>query len=992
MPNRARSFRPLPLGFAALIVLVALALPFSIIRVPEAAAGLAGGRVLDPGWHVKRPLSRSHIIPLRGGPIRFDLDRATPEGATIRVRLALEYTVTPDVVGRQAAEIGERGFEGFLRDTIERALNPLPPSTLIAPAAPAGSARRAALPRAALDAIDGALRANGIGPERLEASAGPPGAFAPIPSGAEQELAARGAMPDVDRTGMRLLLIGLDGADWDVIDPLLRSGRMPHLARLIGEGARGRLRSYDPMISPLLWTTMVTGVGPDRHRIADFQAIDAATGRRIPITSRFRGVKALWNILGDAGLTTGFVAWWASYPAERVSGVQVSNLVAFETLRPRDPSVPFSGGIAFPGDYLDGIRHRLITAADLTYEEARRVMRIERGEFEEAVAKVIRLPGGEDGALNKQMAQNPAPLVLSILTGSRNYAAIAADLASRSYDLTAVYFEGIDMMGHRFQHCMPPRLSICPEEDFVRFRDSVTSFYARQDDLIGTILEAAGPGATVLIVSDHGFKSGPGRPTDVLPFTTQQPVEWHDEEGIILLSGPGVRRGATLAEPATLFDVAPTILHLLGLPVAEDMPGRVLADALNPEFARARAERTIATYEGLGSTREFEAPADGGAREAEDELLANLRALGYIGGDAPGEPAAEGLDTTRPPAEGASFGTLAFYHRNLAIYFLKRREYARAIDELLAANERQKLPRTYQLLSQANLSLGREQESIAALHEGLEAFPAMDPEAVLWLVRIRLRGAGGAAAAAREASRFADRTAAHPGLDDAIRGLLAWEAGDRTTAASLFRRSLEADPTRVIAAGHLYSFLEEQGRAIEMETILRRGLAKDDRIDEFHSMLGVLEAETGRLEEALASMRRAAKLDPYNARFAGNLAGVLARLERWEEAATAYRRSAELEPSSETFMMLGSVYRRMGERERALAAFRQARDVGEGAGAPFLGIAVLLSEMGRGDDALAAAREGLDRHPGDRSLRSFYEKMLRTRRTPESVPDRPGSG
>src|SRR2546427_11252832 len=68
-------------------------------------------------------------------------------------------------------------------------------------------------------------------------------------------------------------------------------------------------------------------VGPDVHGVADFQAIDPASGRRVPITSRFRRVKALWNILSDSGKTSAFVAWWASYPAEKGDGYQVSHLL-----------------------------------------------------------------------------------------------------------------------------------------------------------------------------------------------------------------------------------------------------------------------------------------------------------------------------------------------------------------------------------------------------------------------------------------------------------------------------------------------------------------------------------------------------------------------------------------------------------------------------------------------------------------------------------------
>jgi predicted AlkP superfamily phosphohydrolase/phosphomutase/tetratricopeptide (TPR) repeat protein len=995
--------RPLPplllVGGAALVLLTALLGLFALVRVPSGAIGVAGGRLHEPGWHFKAPFSRSILVPLRGGPKTIDIDMDTPEGATIRVRLAFEYRLLPSTLAGRARDIETIGFEGLLERAARSRLERFDPGSLRAAGVSTTKMGRTPLSRTALDELGSSLHSLGIEPQRLRAWIGPPGAFSPQDAGGEDLHAADdlagGPMPATERTGIRLLMIGLDGADWDIIDPLVNQGRMPHLAALIGAGTRARLRSYDPMISPLLWTTMVTGVGPDRHRIADFQAVDTATGRRVPITSRFRDVRALWNILGDAGLTSGFVAWWASYPAEKVAGFQVSNLVAYQTLRPQSENAPFPQGITYPPDYLERIHDSLITAENLTLEEIRGVMQIDREEFEAGIKEVLRRPGSGDESVNRKMAQRPVPLVLSILTGSRNYATIGTDLAARGLDLTAVYFEGIDMVGHRFQHCMPPRLAICPQEDFSRFRDTVTATYLRQDDLIGEILDAAGPDTTVLVVSDHGFKSGPGRPAEVLPFTTQQPVEWHEEEGIFLLSGPGARRGKSLLAPVTLFDLTPTILYLMGLPVADDMPGSVLMEAIDPDFARRHEPRTIPTYEGLGSPREIPAIEGPRAREAEEELLANLRALGYIGGDAGAAPATDDFTPARsalPESSAGNIETLAFYHRNLAIYFLKRREYASAAEELLSANARQRLPKTYQLLAQAYMSMHRTEDAIGAMHEGLEIFDTLDPETVLWLVRIRLFGPGGRAAAEEEIRRWADRTSRKPGLDDTIAGLLKEEAGDGQSAATHYRRSLEADPTRVVAAQRLYALEEKHGRAADLEPILRRGLEKDDRIDEYHNMLGVLLAESGHHEEASRSLRRAAKLDPYNARFANNLGSVLARLGRWEEAAATYGRAAELAPSSETYLRLGSVHRRLQQPDRALTAFERARDLGEGDdGAPILGIVLALSELNRSEEAIRIARERLDRHPDDRALQSLYEDLLRKRRTPGAAPGRSDS-
>jgi tetratricopeptide (TPR) repeat protein len=1002
--------RPLALA-AALALPAALLLAASIVRVPDGSIGATGGRILEPGWRLRAPLGPLSIVPLAGRLEAVDATRRTAEGATLLVRLSLDYRLDPRAGRAAAGALAGGGVAGLAADAAARAIEPLPPAVLLPPDLPAAPGGRAPLPQPALEAIARALRAAGIEPAGLQARIGPEGAFAPAvaggvaPGAAGGGATAGGPMPERVPTGLRLLLVGLDGADWDVLEPLLRAGRLPRLARLIAAGARGPLRSYDPMISPLLWTTMVTGVGPDAHGVADFQAIDPATGRRVPITSRFRRVKSVWNILSDAGADSAFVAWWASYPAEPVRGVQVSNLVAFDALRPRPAGVAAAPGLAFPADYLDSVRPRLRTAADVAYDEVRSLLRIERAEFETARRDVLEVPPGEEEKENRRTAQKPVPLAISILVGSDNYATIGADLAARRYDLTAVYFEGIDMMGHRFQHCMPPRMAICADGDFVRYRDAVTSFYARQDALLGRVLDAAGPGTTVMVVSDHGFKSGAARPPDVLPYTTRQPVEWHDEDGVFILSGPGSRPGARLYRRATLFDIAPTLLYLLGLPTAEEMPGRVLTEAIDPALLTRVPLRAVRSYEPLGAPRTLVAAA-AGAEEAEAELLANLRALGYIGGDgddatgaAPGAPGgaagippggAAGAGAANAAGAGPGAGTQVFYHRNLATYFLKRKDYARAVEQLLLANERQRLGKNYQLLAEAYAGLDRPLQALAALEEGLSDLDTMDPESVLWAVQLALAGAGGRRAAEDFARRHAARTRTRPGLDEAIAALLREEAGDRGGAEALYRASLEADPARVLAAQRLYELLPPAARVAVLEPAIRRALARDPRIDEYHNLLGALLAGRGRSAEALESFRRAEALDPQNPRFVANLASALAQHGRWEEAAATYERAAALQPSAATYMKIGSVYRRLQRPRDALAAFERARSIGGNEPAPWLGIALARAEMRQLDEALRAAQEGLRRHPGNPGLRAVYDDLLRRTRSPGSAPGPPG--
>src|ERR1700682_6708170 len=89
---------------------------------------------------------------------------------------------------------------------------------------------------------------------------------------------------------------------------------MPNWKRLAGEGWTARLRSFIPILSPILWTTAATGVSPDVHRVLDFQETDPKTGAKVPISGLSRAVPAIWNVASAAGKKVGVVGWWAAHP------------------------------------------------------------------------------------------------------------------------------------------------------------------------------------------------------------------------------------------------------------------------------------------------------------------------------------------------------------------------------------------------------------------------------------------------------------------------------------------------------------------------------------------------------------------------------------------------------------------------------------------------------------------------------------------------------
>jgi tetratricopeptide (TPR) repeat protein len=116
--------------------------------------------------------------------------------------------------------------------------------------------------------------------------------------------------------------------------------------------------------------------------------------------------------------------------------------------------------------------------------------------------------------------------------------------------------------------------------DFDRYRHVVAATYRFHDMLLGTLSALAGPDTTLLLVSDHGFESG-GLRQGLDAWAS--PENWHRRYGIAALAGPRVQPGAALFG-ASLLDVAPTTLALLGLPIGNDLEGRVWGEALDADF------------------------------------------------------------------------------------------------------------------------------------------------------------------------------------------------------------------------------------------------------------------------------------------------------------------------------------------------------------------------------------------------------------------------
>src|SRR3954471_18997287 len=127
----------------------------------------------------------------------------------------------------------------------------------------------------------------------------------------------------------KLIVVGLDAATFDVIDPLVEAGDLPNLAGLIERGARGPLRSTTHPLTPLAWTTMVTGVNAGHHGIWDFSERDeTGYGLRLVNGSSARA-PALWTRLAAAGRRVGVVNVPFTWPAPDVDGFVIAGMDAW---------------------------------------------------------------------------------------------------------------------------------------------------------------------------------------------------------------------------------------------------------------------------------------------------------------------------------------------------------------------------------------------------------------------------------------------------------------------------------------------------------------------------------------------------------------------------------------------------------------------------------------------------------------------------------------
>lgn len=613
---------------------------------------------------------------------------------------------------------------------------------------------------------------------------------------------------------------------------------MPNLAKIIERGVIGNVRAIGPGVPAMLWTSVATGKTADQHGVLSGVEADPLGGALRDVSSTCRRGKALWNIAMQAGLRTHVVNWSATHPAEPLNGSCVPPPFTKPTAMVGEPW-PVAAGSVFPERIAEALAQFRVHAGELTGEEL--------------------LPFLPNLSRIDQDRDNRAIVVADLLARAISVQGVATWLLEQEpCELMMMGWDAVELAGYRFLQYEPPRLPFISEDDFRLYGEVVKGMYCFHDMLLGHIVRLAGPDATIVIASPSGFRTGAERP--VADGWRQNPGAWLRPYGALAMAGPGIRKDE-LIHGATQFDLAPTVLTLLGIAAGEDMPGRVLEQA----FEIPRNPQRIPSWEhvaGDAGLHQLESEED---RAAGAAAIAGLETVGYE------QPA--------PHPNEAVVRRNRLLNRGLVQMSVRRYTEARQSLEELAAELPEK-PELRMWIAYCQQMLG-DRSGCKETLAGIEAEGLTGAMASLLEAQIEGESPSGQAALLRAESLAPEVPLVCYLAAGAHLRTKNWEAAERQ-----LRRSLELDPSFQPSHDMLAHLLAAQGRTSEAVDAALAALEIDAGSAMSHFALGLALVGDGDPERALRAFDWSRELNPQ-LRDAGLWAAAVRIRQRAEAAAKA---------------------------------------------------------------------------------------------------------
>ena len=383
-----------------------------------------------------------------------------------------------------------------------------------------------------------------------------------------------------------LLIVGFEGASWDLLTAYASEGAMPVVARLLREGAAGPLVPLSPYDRAALWTTAATGKRPLKHGVVSSRRWETPLGtlRLLPVlpgsavpggahpaadAAAARRSLTFWEILASRGHEAAVLGWPASSPA-------------------REGLVLWASDTFFDGNPAEN------TALPAEAAARARLFRVSPGGLDRPLARAL-VP---DGLAKGEAWLSPLRGAARDLTVTG--AALAA-LPGGPRNVSALVLAGLAEVSGLFGAAGNARywgLSV-PEAD--ARAAALRAYYRFLDDLLGEILEREGQDRTICLFAPASWGPPPTLEAVSRFLRGKTPAASPDaaRDGFVLLSGAGVRSGVRLTS-ANVLDLAPTLLVLAGEPIARDMDGRVLAEAFDERFTESASVLIVSTFEAAG--------------------------------------------------------------------------------------------------------------------------------------------------------------------------------------------------------------------------------------------------------------------------------------------------------------------------------------------------------------------------------------------------------
>ncbi len=364
----------------------------------------------------------------------------------------------------------------------------------------------------------------------------------------------------------KVVVIGVNGMELDVIRPLLLQGKMPNLSSIIKKGAYGKLRTVSAPNCPRVYSTLFTSTRPEEHGVSGFIV------GGITANTNMLKEEPIWSMLSKNGVTVGMANVPATFPVMPVNGYMISGML--------------TRGKNCEDGVLCAPKLSEVEGGDAVYPAALKAELLKNvGDFHidcERMPAAGDLKGHESEVINAWLTK--VQLIRDEQTQMFDYM-----LDHHPTEFTWLGQSCEDRTGHWLYPIAPYNAGYNPKINAVR-TEAFPDQYVAFDKVLGAILKHVDDNTYVIVVSDHGIKplrefedTDPHAHMDhekTTPVVAKHDfADGDDVPGSFFAMGPGIKHDLRLMGfEASVYDIAPTILHLYGIQQPAQMRGHVLSE------------------------------------------------------------------------------------------------------------------------------------------------------------------------------------------------------------------------------------------------------------------------------------------------------------------------------------------------------------------------------------------------------------------------------